>query len=61
MDILIWDGDTPPPATDHLIIMWKQFRTSDSSGSTISLPEYVEAHASRFHSKFTQFVCDIGG
>ena len=60
MDILIWDGDTPPPATDHLIIMWKQFRTSDSSESTISLPEYVEAHASRFHSKFTQFVCDIG-
>ena len=59
-NVLLWDRDALPPATNDYVVLWNSFSIPDSIHSSISIPEYVEEHSERLRSRFLAFVHDVG-
>ena len=59
-DVLIWDSEFPAPSDYRVVILWRQYADNGQEASRISMPEYIELHADRFHDRFLGFVHDVG-
>ena len=59
-NVLLWDRDALPPATNDYVVLWSSFNHPDPIQSSISIPEYVDEHSERLRSRFLAFVHDVG-
>lgn len=57
--LLIWDRDTPLPAWDGPVILWRSFRRTRVE-SVFSLPEVVDERAEELRRRFLAFVHQVG-
>ena len=59
-NVLLWDRDDLPPATNDYVVLWSSFSVPDLVHSSFSIPDYVEEHSDRLRSRFLAFVHDVG-
>lgn len=59
-NILLWDRDNAPPSTNDIVILWNAFNSSDFTGSSISIPDYVDKNSTYLRTRFLAFVHEIG-
>jgi surface carbohydrate biosynthesis protein (TIGR04326 family) len=57
--ILIWDGESSPPAHVGTIVLWRAF-TEDSSSDCFSIPQFVEENADALRSCYLAWIYELG-
>jgi surface carbohydrate biosynthesis protein (TIGR04326 family) len=57
--IIIWDSETLPNNNEKTIILWKQYRQSNSKNQ-ISIPELIEKNANRLKARYLTWIYNLG-
>ena len=58
-NVIIWDLKTLPNNNEETIILWKQFRQSNSKNQ-ISIPELIEKNADRLKARYLTWIYNLG-